>query len=364
MPSASPVASAQDLVESLLDLASALILPDWKGLVDLFPVLLVIIFALWAAVVARQYAALGPRRRVPARIQPIPPATVHMPGGSMAPILAALGAMGLFLGLVFGGVALLIGATLMVATLLWWLREGMRDYAHLEPPQRLPAVVQEHAGPPPGVHMPGPSIRPLLGALGSAALFAGLVFGGWVLVIAVLFFVWTLLGWLFDFTAEYRKVEEADTTGHLENIPARPFPVRKLQVFSVLFVLVTMWQLGIFPPSGPATAGGGGASPAPSEGGAPPGSIPLEAEQIKFLQLELTVPADKPFTIYLINRDSPSTPHDVEVRGADGKPIKTVPPTPGGQSMAYPYDALPAGEYTFICSLHPIPAMTGTLTVQ
>ena len=36
-------------------------------------------------------------------------------------------------------------------------------------------------GPPPGVHMPGPSFRPFLAALGVVVLFLGLVFGGWVL---------------------------------------------------------------------------------------------------------------------------------------------------------------------------------------
>ena len=364
MPSASPVASAQDLVQAALDLASAVILPDWKALVDLFPIFLVVLFALWLALTARQYAALGPTRRVPARVQPVTPPGVHMPGGSMAPILAALGAMGLFLGLVFGGVALWIGVGLMVATLLWWLREGMRDYAHLEPSQRLPAVVVEHAGPPPGVHMPGPSIRPLLGALGSAALFAGLVFGGWVLILAILFFVWTLLGWLFDFTAEYRKVEEADRTGHLENIPDRRFPVRKLQVFGVLFAIGALWQLGIFPPTSPAAGGDGGASPAPSAEGAPPGSIPITAEGLKFIEKELTAKADEPITIWLMNKDNASTPHDVVVQGPDGKPLKAVPPTPGGQSMAYQYDPLPAGDYKYICSIHPIEQMTGTLKVQ
>ena len=116
----------------------------------------------------------------------------------------------------------------------------MRDYDHLEPAAaRCPAVV--HEGPPPGVHMPGPSIRPLLGALGSAALLGGLVVGGWVLILAVVFLVYTLIGWLVDFTAEYRKVEEADRTGHLENIPTARLPVRTLQVFAVLFVLVGLW---------------------------------------------------------------------------------------------------------------------------
>jgi len=365
VPSASPVASAKDLVETLLDVASQFILPDWRALVDLFPILLLIAFIAWFAFTSRKFATLGPRRRAPARIQPITPPAVHMPGGSLSPILAALGAMGLFLGLVFGGLALWIGVTLMVVTLVFWLREAMRDYEHHEPANRLPAVV--HEGPPPGVHMPGPSIRPFLGALGTAALFGGLVIGGWVLVLAIVFLVYTLLGWLIDFTQEYRKVEEADRTGHLENIPAKRFPARTLQVFAVLFALVAMWQLGIFPPATPATAGGGTASPAPSGGGAPgapPGSIPLVASGLAFDKKSLEVGADAPFTIFLTNKDSASTPHDVEIRKADGSPIKAVTPTPGGQSMAYAYDPLPAGDYVFICSIHPIEQMTGTLKVQ
>ena len=157
----------------------------------------------------------------------------------------------------FGGLALVIGATLMVMTLLFWLREAMRDYDHLEPRQEqiLPAVV--HQGPPPGVHMPGPSIRPFLGALGTAALFAGLVIGGWVLDPRdrlPRLHAPRLAGRLHR---RVPKVEEADRTGHLENIPARRFPARTLQVFAVLFTLVALFQLGILPPTSPATATGG-----------------------------------------------------------------------------------------------------------
>ena len=50
MPSASPVASAQDLVQSLLDVASSVVLPDWRALVDLFPVFLGIIFLIMQAI--------------------------------------------------------------------------------------------------------------------------------------------------------------------------------------------------------------------------------------------------------------------------------------------------------------------------
>jgi len=93
VPSPSPVASAQDLVETLLDVASQVILPDWRALVDLFPVFLALLFVAWFALTVRKFATLGPTRRAPARVEPLTPPTVHMPGGSMSPILAALGAI-------------------------------------------------------------------------------------------------------------------------------------------------------------------------------------------------------------------------------------------------------------------------------
>ena len=350
-------------MDTILGVAGAIITPDWRALIDLIPIALLLLFIAWFAFTVRKFATLGPSRRAPARIQPITPANVHMPGGSSAPILVAIGAGALFLGLVLGGFALVIGTIVLVITLLAWFREAMRDYDHLEPANRLPAVV--HEGPPPGVHMPGPSIRPLMGALGSAALFGGLVVGGWWLILAIVFLVYTLIGWLIDFTAEYRKVEEADRTGHLENIPDRRIPARTLQVFAVLFVLVGLYQLGIFPPTTP-VAGAPGASPSAAPGGpvAPPGALELTAKTFAFDKKELTAEAGKPFTIFLVNQDPAGTGHDVELRTSSGEVLQQTPPTDGGASQAYDYTALDAGTYTFICSLHPIAAMTGTLTVE
>jgi plastocyanin len=361
-PSASP---AKDLVQTLLEAAAAVVTPDWKALIALIPIGLALLFLAWTLLTGRKFATVGPRRRAPARIEPITPATVHMPGGSAAPILVAFGAGALFLGLVLGGVWLMGGAAILVVTLLVWFREALRDYWHLEPAERLPAVIDDAPkGPPPGVHMPGPSIRPLLGALGSAALLGGLVIGGWVLILAVVFLVYTLIGWLVDFTAEYRKVEEADTTGHLENIPPRRLPVRTLQVFAVLFALLGMAQLGIFPPAGPASGGAPGASAAPSGPVAPPGALPVVAKGLAYDTHELEAKAGAPIAIFLRNEDPAGTPHDVELRSTDGKPIKKVPPTDGGKSQVYEYDALQPGSYVFICSIHPIDAMKGTLTVK
>ena len=355
-----PTEAPKDLVQSLLEVVGLFIQPDYDALLLLFPVLLLLLFVAWFAWTARKFATLGPTRRAPARIQPLTPATVHMPGGSVAPILVAIGAGALFLGLVLGGVALGIGVTVLVITLLVWFREAVRDYDHIESASSLPAVI--HEGPPPGVHMPGPSIRPLLGALGTAALLGGLVMGGWVLILAVVFLVWTLLGWLVDFTAEYRKVEEADRTGHLENIPPRRLPTRTLQVFAVLFALVGLWQLGIFPPAGPATADPGASGPPPSGSAGPTGPT-IVAKAFAFDAATLEVAAGAPFTILFRNEDPPGTPHDVDVRLGDGTTLQDQPVVDGGAEQSYEYEPLEAGEYIFICSFHP-DLMTGTLTVQ
>jgi plastocyanin len=39
-------------------------------------------------------------------------------------------------------------------------------------------------------------------------------------------------------------------------------------------------------------------------------------------------------------------------------------PIVGGTERTYQYDALLPGTYEFICAVHPIPGMTGTLTVR
>jgi plastocyanin len=207
--------------------------------------------------------------------------------------------------------------------------------------------------------MPGPSIRPLLGALGTAALLGGLVVGGWVLILAVIFLVYTLIGWLVDATAEYRKAVEADTTGHLENIPPRRLPTRTLQVFAVLFAPLPV-AAGVFPPAPQRPAASRRLHP---RGCCPPGALTV-AKDIAFDTKALEVAAGQPFAIFLRNDDPPSTPHDVDIRTTDGKTIKDQPNTAGGATQTYQYDGLEAGEYVFICSIHPIPAMTGTLTVK
>ena len=93
-PSVAP--SARDLVQSVLDTLSIFVMPDWKAIIAFLPFVLAILFVAWLAFTLRKFATVGPSRRAPARIQPVTPANVHMPGGSAAPILVAVGAGALF----------------------------------------------------------------------------------------------------------------------------------------------------------------------------------------------------------------------------------------------------------------------------
>ena len=109
----------------------------------------------------------------------------------------------------------------------------------------------------------------------------------------------------------------------------------------------------------------GGATPAPAASLGPGATVvDLVAVGVAFDQKELRVPADKPFGINLDNQDPPGLQHNVQIRKEDGTVIDDPAVIDGGAKTTYTYDALPAGTYTFICKIHPIPAMTGTLTVK
>jgi mono/diheme cytochrome c family protein/plastocyanin len=112
--------------------------------------------------------------------------------------------------------------------------------------------------------------------------------------------------------------------------------------------------------------GDGGGQPSVAPASLPPDAPVLEltAVQIAFDKKELTVDAGKAFGIKLTNNDAPGVPHDVDIRTQDGTVLQNQPTVDGGQSATYVYSPLEAGTYVFICSVHPIPAMTGTLTAR
>ncbi len=109
---------------------------------------------------------------------------------------------------------------------------------------------------------------------------------------------------------------------------------------------------------------GGGATPDP--GATPPPDAPVlevVAEGIAYDVKELEAPADTTFVIHFENKDQ-AIPHDVDIRLSDGTVVVDNAILPSVGDVNYVIEPLAAGTYTFICSVHPIPAMTGTLTVK
>jgi plastocyanin len=363
----------------ILDFTSKLVIPDWGALVNLIPVAIAALVVLWLLLTVRRFATMGPTTRGRSRITPLPPPGIHAPGPSYAPVFAAVGLFALLAGLVFGGLLVPIGGVVFVLSLLYWGREGLAEYDHLSGADRLPAVVVAPREPPPGVHMPGPSFRPILASLALAILFLGLVFGGWLVAVGIISLAVALIGWLGDARAEYRKAVEADATGHLEALPAPSWPKRVLGVMGVLLVIALILNAGILPPKAPAAASGPGASGAPAGSGAAPGSggpggsgapgasggpagaVSIVAQNVKFTTTDVAAPANKDFTINFDNKD-PSTPHDVDILASDGSHLFDGQVVTGPKQVTYQVKALAPGSYKFICSIHPT-LMTGTIKI-
>jgi plastocyanin len=367
--------------EWILDVTALLVIPDWGALIALIPIAIMAMVLIWIIWMIRKFRGQPKARRGKAKVPQGTPAGIHMPGPSFAPIFAAIGSALLFLGLVWGGWIFWLGVVALILTLLYWLAEGIRIYdKDVGPtPAGLPAVI--HDGPPPGVHMPGPSFRPIVGAIGMGILFLGLVWGGWLLIAGVIALVATLVGWLVDAIAEYRRTVEADRTGHLDAGPAPRTPSLMISLLSVVLVGGILLQTGVLPPheasadagasaapSG-APAPSGGPAPSGPAGSAPPASSPpaaeadvkITAQGVKFLETTFTAKADTPFTIAFDNQDA-GTPHNIEIKDASGKALFNGEIFPGVATKIYDVPALPAGTYPFVCSVHL--DMTGTATIN
>jgi len=107
-----------------------------------------------------------------------------------------------------------------------------------------------------------------------------------------------------------------------------------------------------------------GASANPATPAAPAGSpsgdaVSVVAKDITFTTPAVSAPAGKAFTIAFDNQDG--APHNIVISDPTGtKVFKGDIVT--SQKVDYQVPALKAGQYAFVCDVHP--NMTGTLTVQ
>ena len=109
---------------------------------------------------------------------------------------------------------------------------------------------------------------------------------------------------------------------------------------------------------------GGGSTPAPAQSLAPSDIIgTVVAQNIAFDVKQLTAPANKTFGIDFKQMDSGVGGHNILIKDSSGNIVfdGQVLLDPGETTYVVP--ALPAGTYSFLCKIHPIANMTGTLTV-
>jgi heme/copper-type cytochrome/quinol oxidase subunit 2 len=103
-----------------------------------------------------------------------------------------------------------------------------------------------------------------------------------------------------------------------------------------------------------------GATPGPSVPAQGP-ALKIGAKDTAFSTNALEATAGQPFSIEFTNNDD--LPHNVAIF-QDKQKLFSGEIVTGPKTTTYAVDALPAGEYTFICEVHPIPAMTGKLTIK
>ena len=120
------------------------------------------------------------------------------------------------------------------------------------------------------------------------------------------------------------------------------------------------WTYAPAPSITPAPSASADASASAAPSGVP-GGITLVAQNIAFDPSTIAAPADEAFQIVLDNQD-PSVPHDVAIKDASGTEVFKGETFPGVATKAYDVPPLTAGEYEFVCTVHP--NMVGTLTAS
>lgn len=90
------------------------------------------------------------------------------------------------------------------------------------------------------------------------------------------------------------------------------------------------------------------------------GSVTIVAEDVAWDVDCVRAPADRPLSITVDNRDV-GVNHNLHVTGLPGKPSTPLEVGPVVQELVVPAEALRAGDYAYVCDIHP--NMTGTLEV-
>jgi plastocyanin len=389
----------------ILEFISQIVTPPWGDLIAYIPLLLfgLIGLVVLVLVVAWRRAAAPNRPRIATRLpQGRKPPDVHLPGPSPWPFVGAAGLGVMLFALVMGLdevpnlVLLAIGTGIGVVGLAGWLIDASREYRHVEAGEReghgplltaaeravplplpggtagrtalgggpVPAERRDaHPEIPEGIHLPGPSAWPFLAPIGLAVALFGLIFGPALLIGGLIMGAVASVGWLLESGREYRQVE---AHGHAEPAtrdPEKAFPKVLVPVYLgiagiALAITILPAAFALFPGAGTGDGDGGIVGPEPTN------TPYLSASTaVDFEQDEIAVFADEPFSLTFENKQV-GVPHNVAIW--DSAALNTEyfqgEIFDGEDTRVYEVPPLPAGEYWFICTVHP--NMAGTLYVR
>ena len=138
--------------------------------------------------------------------------SAHLPPPSLAPLLFALGLIVTGLGAVFPGELLGVGIALIGLSALRWFTEDMGYYEAGGPAEfrQQPLRIMPEAEAPPGVHMPPPSLSPVIFALGLILTGLGAVFPAELLGAGITLIVFGGVGWWWEDIQAFEEPEHHD----------------------------------------------------------------------------------------------------------------------------------------------------------
>ncbi len=391
------------LLDQLFHVLEQLLIPNWTDLISLIPwifVFVVVAYLLFTAMQWRRAAAYN-RPRLPRRLAAgSPPPGVHVSAPSRWPFVMPIGAFVILLSFIptrdaahnvtapFHPPIFAVGLLVTIVGVIGWLREAMREWrttaqgghgpvlaatgalvlptgaggsALVAMPGAQVAVAQRTEVPlqlPPGVHLPGPSPWPFFAPLSIAVILLGVIFSAALIVGGLILGVIAAAGWLMEAGREYRTVEALGHPASATLDPERVWPHRLVPVYlGVIAVsfLITLAPLGLNFLNGLAPAG-------PS---ATPVAIPDVPEitastPISFETNALVVPCCRGFDLVFHNNNA-GVQHNVQI--ADSPARNTIlfdgDLVTGAADVTYHVPQLAAGDYYFLCKVHP--NMNGTI---
>ena len=148
---------------------------------------------------------------------------MHLPSPSIWPLVLAVGVALSLLATVIHFVLAILGVPLLAIALGGWLQQSRREYEHLpSAPKAAPveAPAGEHA-----MHLPGPSIWPVLLALGVALSLLATVVHFALAVVGVPVAALALGAWIRDVVRQQRELpepEENEATSPVEEPVKEP----------------------------------------------------------------------------------------------------------------------------------------------